>query len=103
MHFLRPRMYDAIIPPPFDRHARKVTYASGAAELVGGLAVAAGRYPFARWWLITLLAAIWPANIWTAIRPELVPHVPRWALYARLPFQFVFVWHVWRGTEERRT
>jgi len=98
MHFLRPEFYDAIVPPPLDRRARAVTYASGVAELAGALAAAAGASRLARWWLLATLAAVYPANVWMAVHPERFARYPRWGLYARLPVQFVFAWHIWRGT-----
>jgi len=101
MHFVKPRPYAAIVPPPLDRWKLEVVYASGVAELLGGAAVAAGRPRFARWWLLATLAAVYPANVWMAMRPEMTPKAPRWMLYSRLPVQFLFAWHVWRGTAER--
>jgi uncharacterized membrane protein len=79
--------------------------ASGVAEIVGGLAVIppATRRPFARWWLIALLVAVFPANVHMAVNPEQVrgldlDRVPRWSLWARLPLQAVAVLWVWRAT-----
>ena len=99
-HFANPRFYDAIMPPPLDRRAREVTYASGVAELLGGVAVAAGSRRFARWWLLATVAGVYPANVWMALNPERFPKLPRWALWARLPVQLLFAWHIVRGTEE---
>ncbi|HEY8583429.1 MAG TPA: hypothetical protein VIL49_10800 [Capillimicrobium sp.] len=102
MHFLRPRFYDAIVPRVLERWARPITLASGAVELVGGAAVLHPRTRrFARWWLLGTLAAVYPANVEMALRPERFAHIPRWALWARLPLQFAAAWHVWRGTSER--
>jgi len=101
MHFIRPRFYDAIMPPPLDRRAREVTYVSGVAEIAGGVAAAAGPPRVARWWLLATCFGVYPANVWMALRPEKFPDVPRWALYARLPVQVLFAWHIWRGTDER--
>jgi len=100
MHFVRPEFYDAIMPPPLDRRAREVTYASGVAELAGGIAVALGARRFARWWLLATCFGVYPANVWMAVKPEQFKQVPRWALYARLPLQFLFAWHIWRGTDD---
>jgi uncharacterized membrane protein len=101
MHFIRPKLYDAIIPGPLRPWARQVTYLSGAAELAGAAAVLhpRGRH-VARWWLLATLAAIFPANIQMALDPERYRSIPRWALWARLPLQLVAAWHVWKGTEE---
>lgn len=99
MHFVRPRFYRAIVPPPLDRWRDEVVAVSGVAELAGGAAVLTERTrPFARWWLLGTLAAVFPANVWMAIQPERFSRFPRWGLVARLPLQGLFAWHVWRGT-----
>ncbi len=100
MHFVRPRSYDHIAPPPLREHARAITYASGVAELVGGALAAAGPRRVARWYLLLLLAAVYPANVWMAFEPERHPKLPRWALVARLPVQFLFAWHAVAGTRD---
>ena len=100
MHFLRPRFYDAITPPPLRDHARTVTYASGVAELAGGALALGGPRRVARWYLLLLLAAVYPANVWMALEPERFDP-PHWALIARLPLQFLFAWHVVVATRER--
>lgn len=103
MHFVVPDRYEAIMPPYVPRH-REAVLISGAAEIVGGVAVLVpGLRGFARWWLIGLLAAVFPANLHWALNPDKVkglPKVPRWLLIARLPFQLGFVWWVVRATGE---
>ena len=100
MHFIRPKFYDAIVPPPLDEHARAVTYASGVAELIGAALALAGPRRLTRWDLLVLLAAVYPANVWMALEPDRFPDAPHWALIARLPVQFLFAWHVVVGTRE---
>ena len=56
--------------------------------MLGGLGVLAPRTRRpAGVWLIALLAAVFPANLYMAREPERFERVPRWALYARLPLQ----------------
>ena len=100
MHFLRPRFYEGIVPPPLERHKRGIVFASGAAELLGGLAIAprASRR-LARSWLLMTLVAVYPANIYMAVAHERFRAIPRWLLWARLPLQGLFAWLTWRGTE----
>jgi uncharacterized membrane protein len=93
MHFAVPRAYARIMPPYLPRH-RELVYASGVAEAIGGL----GLMPratrrVAGWWLIATLIAIFPANVHMALRSEDFPEVPGGAvsLWARLPFQAVFI------------
>lgn len=102
MHFLRPREYEAIMPPYVPAHKEMVAI-SGAAEIIGGLAVLAGSKRPARWWNLALLAAVFPANLHMALHPEEIrglPAIPRWALWARLPFQLVFMAWAIRATSE---
>ena len=55
----------------------------------------------AGWWLLATLAAVYPANIHMALNPERYPGIPGWALWARLPLQFVAAWWVWRVAIDR--
>ena len=102
LHFVRPRGYEAIVPPGIPK--REVVAISGAAEILGGLAVLhPATRPVARWWLLALLAAVFPANVQMAVSPEQVPglsksKIPRWALWARLPLQPLCMLWVWRAT-----
>jgi uncharacterized membrane protein len=101
LHFVRPRPYEAIVPPPFPK--KESVAISGVAEIVGGLAVLHPATRRAgRWGLIALLLAIFPANVWMAVSPEKVPglggKIPRWALLARLPLQPLAMLWVWRAT-----
>ena len=87
IHFVKPGMYVKIMPPmlpaPF-----ALVYLSGLAEILGGigLLVPATRQA-AAWGLVDLLVCVWPANVYMAMRPELFPGIPVWALWARVPLQ----------------
>lgn len=98
-HFLNPRTYEAIMPDWVPAHREMVLW-SGAAELVAGAAVIPRRTrnPFARWWIVGLLAAVYPANIHMALHPERYRRIPEWALWARLPLQLLLAWWAWRAT-----
>jgi uncharacterized membrane protein len=99
MHFLQPRFYEAIVPPPLARYKRPVVVISGIAEIAGGLAVLPrSTRRLARGWLLATLAAVYPANIHMALTPERFRAIPRSLLWARLPLQGVFAWLTWRGT-----
>jgi uncharacterized membrane protein len=93
MHFAMPHTYQRIVPPYLPRH-RELVYASGVAEAVGGLGlIPHATRRLAGWWLIATLIAIFPANVHMALHPEEFPKVPGGAatLWARLPFQAVFI------------
>jgi uncharacterized membrane protein len=96
MHFVRPRWYMRIMPLWLPRH-REVVYASGLAEIVGGLAT---MHPATRQigsaWSIATLLAVFPANVNMALNAEdFEQGVPGGepTLWARLPVQGLFV--VW--------
>jgi uncharacterized membrane protein len=105
MHFVKPRAYEAMMPPSLPNH-REAVVISGVAEIAGAVAVLSPRgRRFARWWLLALLAAVFPANIHMAVNPEQVrgldlDRLPRWALWARLPLQPLAMLWVWRATRD---
>ena len=97
LHFIRPEMYEAIMPDALPAH-RELVYASGVAEIVGGLGVLDPRTRrVAGWFLIVTLVAIFPANVNMAVNPERFRSVPEPLLWARLPLQALFIWWVWRA------
>jgi uncharacterized membrane protein len=91
LHFARPRMYEAIMPPWLPRH-RELVYASGVAEIAGGAGLLTPARRTAGWWLIATLVAVFPANVHMALHADDY-RVPggRAALLARLPVQLLFL------------
>lgn len=94
MHFLRPRWYERIMPPYVPRH-RELVYASGAAEIAGGLAT---MHPATRRagsaWSIATLIAVFPTNVHMALNADRYEKaVPggEAALWARLPVQALLI------------
>jgi uncharacterized membrane protein len=104
LHFVRPRPYEAIVPPPFPK--RESVAISGVAEIAGALAVLhPATRPAGRWGLLALLLAVFPANVHMAVSPEKIPgldlaKMPRWLLWARLPLQPLAMLWVWRATAD---
>ena len=93
LHFAKPHWYEAIMPDYLPAH-RELVYASGVAEIAGGLGVLHPRTRrAASWWSIATLVAVFPANVDMAIHPEDYPDVPGGAagLYARLPLQALLI------------
>jgi uncharacterized membrane protein len=98
-HFWQPRFYENIVPPRLQPRRREVVVVSGIAEIIGGAAVLAR--PTRRLggvWLVSVLAAVFPANLHMAREPEHFSRYPRWALYARLPLQPLMMVWAWRAT-----
>jgi uncharacterized membrane protein len=104
LHFVIPRSFEAIVPPSLAARKREIVAVSGVAEILGGLAVLHPRTrPLARWWLLSLLVSVFPANVHMAVSPEQIKgldlnKIPRWALWARLPLQPLAMLWVWRAT-----
>jgi uncharacterized membrane protein len=98
MHFLRPRMYEAIMPRYLPAH-RKLVLASGVAEMAGGAGVLHPKTRHAAGWvLIATLVAVFPANIEMAVNAARFKQFPKPLLVARLPLQGAFIAWVWKTT-----
>ena len=100
-HFVLPRYYRRIVPPGFGDPATVVAI-SGVAEIAGGVGVLpAPTRRLAGWGLIAVLVAVFPANVYMAVKPEEFRdlRVPRWALWLRLPLQPLMIWWAWRATQ----
>ncbi len=95
-HFVNPEFYIAIMPPYLPAHSELVLI-SGVFEVLGGIGVLIPRArSLAGWGLIALLVAVFPANLYMALNPELFSDATPAALYGRLPFQLVFLaWTYW--------
>lgn len=92
-HFLFPTAYLQIMPPvlPFPM---ALIFISGIAEVAGGAAVLIPALrAIAGWGLITLLVAVFPANIYASFHGMSFfgQPVPGWMLWVRLPVQFLFI------------
>jgi len=104
MHFLRPRFFEAIVPPAIEVQKREAVAISGVAEIAGAaLVLPPLTRRLGRWWLLALLLAVFPANIHMAVNPEQIHgldmrRIPRWALWARLPLQPLAMAWVWQAT-----
>jgi uncharacterized membrane protein len=104
MHFLRPRFFEAIVPPAIEAQKKEAVAISGYAEIAGAAMIL---HPtsrrLGRWWLLALLIAVFPANVHMAVNPEQIRGLdmrrfPRWALWARLPLQPLAMLWVWLAT-----
>jgi uncharacterized membrane protein len=94
LHFVVPKSYMAMMPRYLPAH-RELVYASGVAEIAGGVGLMHPRTRcWAGWWLIATLVAVFPANLNMALNPDrYAQHVPGGepALIARLPLQAAMI------------
>lgn len=98
LHFLRPRMYEQIVPEYLPAH-HEIVLASGAAEIAGAVLVV---FPRTRriggLWLVATLAAVFPANVNMALNPDRYSSLSPALLWARLPLQGLLIWWALRAT-----
>ncbi len=97
-HFISPAAYAAMVPDALPAPLLLVQI-SGVAEILGGLGLILPKTRrLAAWGIITLLVAVFPANINMAVNhlPLGTTHVATWLLWARLPLQLVLIaWAAW--------
>ncbi|MGV9267324.1 hypothetical protein ACWDRR_21985 [Kitasatospora sp. NPDC003701] len=103
LHFAAPRTFDAIVPKRLPGSRRGWTYASGAAELALGAAVAVPRTRrIGALAAAGFFAAVFPANVKMAHdwrhRPAPLPALA----VARLPLQVPLVLWAWRVGQRQR-
>ncbi|MDO8678989.1 MAG: DoxX family protein [Acidobacteriota bacterium] len=103
-HFRNPGFYINIMPPYLPWH-RELVAISGVAEIALGALLLFRRWSvLAGWGLITLLVAIFPANVHMAMHPELYPSISPAALLWRLPVQGLLIaWAYWYTRQPRST
>jgi len=99
-HFANPDFF-VLMVPAFLPDPLLVTWVSGIIEFVLGVMLLV---PRTRWYaslgLVALYLAVLPANINMALHPTETgaADVASWLLWARLPFQLVFIgWALWVG------
>jgi uncharacterized membrane protein len=80
VHFVVPQSYIAMMPRYLPAH-RELVYASGVAEIAGGVGLMHPRTRcWAGWWLIATLVAVFPANLNMALN---LKELRMWARVAR--------------------
>jgi uncharacterized membrane protein len=104
-HFVFPSALDSIVPATLPGDPRIYTYLSGVAEIMIGLALlsAPDKKLFGRalklwgaYGAFALFLAVYPANINMAIQWSDRPMPDPLFAYARLPFQFYFLYVAWQ-------
>ncbi len=95
-HFLNPNFYQRMMPPIFPAHLFLI-YLSGVCEIVLGVLLLIPKFTrIAAWCLIALLIAVFPANIYMALNPQIFSEISPTAQYIRLPIQLILIaWAYW--------
>jgi uncharacterized membrane protein len=98
-HFINPEFYLRMMPPILPAH-ELLNYVSGVAEIILGVLLFIRKTKVvAAWGLIILLIAVYPANIYMAMEAGKSIDIFPTIAYIRLPFQFLFIWLVYRETK----
>ena len=98
LHLAKPGPWESMVPPQLPAH-RELVYASGVAEIIGGVFyLNRGTRKLFSWYLVLLLIAVYPSNIYMALEPKFHKAIPggQRALLARLPLQLLGMWWVRR-------
>lgn len=108
-HFTNGDMFASIVPP-FLPYPLLLVYVSGVAEIALGIMLSIDRTQrLAAWLLIALFIAVFPANIYMALHPDLtIVGKPTWmpqpsatAAWIRLPFQFALIYWAYLYTRQQ--
>lgn len=103
LHFIVEKFFIAIVPKKLPQ-PRLLVQVSGAAEMLGALGILIpGTRRVAGKGLLALLAAVYPANINMAVNSNEFKQIPKWALWARLPLQFVLAALVKRAMQSGKS
>ncbi len=98
-HFFNPDFYMRMMPPVLPAH-ELLNSLSGIAEIILGIMMLIPKTKIiAAWGLIILLIAVYPANIYMAMEAGKSIDVSPVVAYIRLPFQFLFIWWVYKQTK----
>ncbi len=95
-HFVNTSFYVGIMPPYLPLHLELV-YVSGVSEVALGVLLLIPRWvAWAGWGIISLLLAVFPANVHMAMHPNLYPSLSSLGLWVRLPVQVLLIaWAYW--------
>lgn len=103
MHFLDPEFFLKIVPPYLPLH-KELVLVSGVFEILLGVLLLIPKCShLAAWGIITLLIAVFPANVYLYQHQEILPASPLVHLL-RLPLQGVFIlWAYWHTRTAEKT
>jgi len=99
-HFRQPKVFVKIVPP-FLPAPLALVYISGIFEILGGIGLLVPRVQTcAAWGLIALYIAVFPANVYMALKriPFGKLPTPQWMLWVRLPLQLVLIFWAYQYT-----
>ncbi|MEP6715289.1 MAG: DoxX family protein [Terriglobia bacterium] len=103
LHLVLPATYLKIVPPYIPAPLAMV-YISGVAEMLGGIGLCIRALQRAAgWWLVAVLIAIFPANLYMAMEKIQFTErpLPTILLWGRLPLQALLIWWVLEASRQK--
>jgi len=95
LHFIKPRMYERIMPRYLPAH-RALVYLSGAAEILLGIGLLFARTrPIAIYGIILMLLVFLLVHFYMLSSKKAGAGMPQWALVLRIPLQFFLMYWAW--------
>jgi len=99
MHFVNPSFFNDIVPPWLPPSRAFWTYISGVAELItAALLIRPATRRTGAIAAVWLFIAVYPANIYMVWDWRNEPASQQFISWARLPFQFLFIWIALRAS-----
>ncbi|WKN41057.1 DoxX family protein [Tunicatimonas pelagia] len=90
-HFVKPNMYEAVIPP-YLPNPRALVLISGFFEIAFGVGLLFEETrELSAWGIMLMLLVFLPAHIYM-LQSEKFGSIPAWALWLRIPLQFVLIY-----------
>lgn len=95
IHFIKPRVYERIMPRYLPAH-RTLVYLSGAAEILLGIALLfTETRSLAIYGIILMLAVFLLVHFYMLTSKKAGAGIPQWALILRIPLQFFLMYWAW--------
>lgn len=95
IHFLRPRMYERIMPRYLPAH-RLLVYLSGGVEILLGIGLLfTETRALAIYGIILMLSVFLLVHFYMLSSKKAGAGIPRWALMLRIPLQFFLMYWAW--------
>jgi uncharacterized membrane protein len=103
-HFWHREFYERVMPDHF-QHPAALVYASGVAEVLGGVGLLLPQTRrFSAAGLCLMLVVFLDVHWFMAAHPDRFPELPRWLLIARIPMQFLLIgWALQYARAEQET
>ncbi len=91
-HFSKARFFYKITPPYLQKWKEPINVIVGISEIAGGVGLLIpATQSWAAWGIITLLIAVFPANLYMLTSKGAGMKINMWFLWLRIPMQFALI------------